>query len=493
MTDMMDVTPRPILAPRTERIESRSIDWVPLIERRGKPWSLFSLWFMSNANVTTLATGMLGAALGATFLTSVLAIVLGVAVGTVFTAFHSAQGPQLGLPQMIQSRAQFGYRGVILICGIVVFSLVGFNMFNQMLGADVMSMTTGTDANWVWYLLQSSLAVLLAIFGYHWIHSTQKWLALLFLLTFGIFSVLALFVVPLDSAQFGFVGFGWPAFLVQFGAAAAYALGWAPYVSDYSRYLPPQTSPTKALVYTYGGVFLGAVWLMALGAFVAAAFSGASPLEGIKNAADQVVPGSGLWLLLAAIPGLISVITVNIYAACMELITMVDSVRPITPTRTIRVAACIVVGASAVVGNLLSTGSFLANFGSFLVVLLYILVPWTSVNLVDYYFVRRGNYAIREIFARDGIYGTWGVRGLVAYLVGIIAMIPFVVTTWYTGFVANAMGGADLALFVGLAASAFTYLALARSIDFAGEAALAAEHKARYGEHAVAFGEAAEF
>ncbi len=91
------------------RIESRSIDWVPLSERTGKPWSLFPLWFMSNANITTLATGMVGASLGASFVTSLLAIVLGVAVGTIFTAFHSAQGPQLGLPQMIQSRAQFGY------------------------------------------------------------------------------------------------------------------------------------------------------------------------------------------------------------------------------------------------------------------------------------------------------------------------------------------------------------------------------------------------
>lgn len=46
---------------------------------------------------------------------------------------------------MIQSRAQFGYRGVILVCAIVVFSLVGFNMFNQMLGADVLAMTTGIE------------------------------------------------------------------------------------------------------------------------------------------------------------------------------------------------------------------------------------------------------------------------------------------------------------------------------------------------------------
>lgn len=492
MDDSTEAIPSAPTAHKGERIESRSIDWVPLTERRGKPWSLFSLWFMSNANVTTLATGMLGAAVGATFLTSTIAILLGVAVGTVFTAFHSAQGPQLGLPQMIQSRAQFGYRGVILICAIVVFSLVGFNMFNQMLGADAITMATGVDANWAWYLAQSVLAVLLAVFGYHWIHSAQQWLTILFLLTFGLFSVLALFVVPLDAAQFGFGDFTLPAFLVQFGAAAAYALGWAPYVSDYSRYLPPQTSPRKALTYTYGGVFVGGSWLMVLGAFVAAAFTRASPLEGVRDAANEIIPGSGLWLLLFALPGLISVITVNIYAAAMELITIADSVRPIKPTRSTRIIASVVIGATALVGNLLSTGSFLDAFGSFLVVLLYILVPWTSVNLVDYYFVRRGNYAIREIFNRRGVYGMWGSRGLIAYTIGLVAMIPFVVTEWYTGPVAEALGGADLALFIGLAASGLSYLVLARSLDLEHEWALALEHKQRYGEHSVAFGEPAK-
>lgn len=489
MTANSEVSAPTTTSKRRERVESRSIDWVPLSERAGKPWSLFSLWFMSNANVTTLATGMLGAALGATFATSVLAIVLGVAVGTVFTAFHSAQGPQLGLPQMIQSRAQFGYRGVILICAVVVFSLVGFNMFNQMLGAEVLSMTTGIEANWLWYLLLSGVALTLAIFGYHWIHAAQKWLTLLFLLTFGVFTVFALIVVPLDPQQLTFANFSWTGFLVQFGGAAAYALGWAPYVSDYSRYLKPQTSPIRALLYTYGGVFVGAGWLMVLGAFVAAVFADASPLEGVRQTADQVLPGSGLWLLVAALPGLISVITVNIYAACMELITMIDSVKSVNPTRKLRIIGCVIIAGAAVTGSLLSTGAFLDNFGSFLVILLYVLVPWTSVNLVDFYFVRRGHYAIREIFNRDGIYGSWGWRGLLAYLIGILAMIPFAVTSWYTGPVANALGGADIALFVGLAASALSYLLIARTIDFEHERAVAAEQQSRYGEQAVTFGD----
>ncbi|MFE4834930.1 purine-cytosine permease family protein [Arthrobacter sp. NPDC056691] len=474
-------------AGQPELVESRSIDWVPLTERRGKSWSLFPLWFMSNANVTTLATGMLGAALGASFLTSLLAICLGVAVGTVFTAFHSAQGPQLGLPQMIQSRAQFGFRGVAVICAIVVFSLVGFNMFNQMLAAQVLTMTTGVDANPLWYFIISGLALVLAIFGYHWIHNTQKWLTLVFLLTFGVFTAATLVFLPLDPAQFSLAGFDWVPFLLQFGAAAAYALGWAPYVSDYSRYLPPETKPGRTLFYTYGGVFVGAVWLMALGAFVAAVFHGASPLEGVRDAADQILPGAGFWLLIAALPGLVSVITINIYAAAMELITIADSVRPVRPTRALRILGCTIIALAAFIGSLLSTGDFLANFGSFLVILLYVLVPWTSVNLVDYYFVRRGHYAIGEIFTPRGIYGTWAWRGMTAYLIGIVAMAPFAVTAWYVGPVAQALGGADLALFAGLAASAIAYLILGRTIDFEAEQRAAEAGRRTTGQEAVQF------
>ncbi len=477
---------------RSAGVEKRSIDWVPLDARGGKAWSLFPLWFMSNANVTTLATGMLGAAMGATLLSSLTATVLGVAIGTVFTAFHSAQGPQLGLPQMIQSRAQFGYRGVILICAIVVFSLVGFNMFNQMLGAEALTVVTGIENDVMWYFLISAVALVLAIFGYHWIHSTQKWLTLLFLATFGVFTVAAIGQIALDPAQLTFGDFTWTSFLVQFGGAAAYALGWAPYVSDYSRYLPPQTSPAKALWFTYGGIFVGATWLMALGALLAAGFVNADPLDAVRQMADQILPGSGPWLLLAAIPALISVITVNIYAASLELITMVDSVRPLRPTRAVRVIACTVIAGSAFIGSALSTGEFLDNFGSFLVILLYVLVPWTSVNLVDYYFVRKGQYAIKEIFRAGGLYGNWGWRGLTAYVIGMVAMVPFAVTVWYTGPVAEALGGADIAIFVGLIASAIAYLILGRGIDLEAERQVALSTlDGESSEEAVTFKQAA--
>ena len=367
-------------------------------------------------------------------------------------------------------------------------SIVGINIFTQLLAGQVLTTTTGVDAGAWWYVLITALALTLAIVGYHWIHRVQKWLTWLFLATFGVFTVVALFVLPLPAADFSLAEMNWPAFLVQFAAAAAYALGWAPYVSDYSRYLPPQTSPSKALFHTASGVIVGAGWLMILGAFVASLFTEADPVEAIGAAADAILPGLGPVLLWSALPALITVITINIYAASIELITVADSFRPVRPTRMTRIVACSLVGLGGLLGAAFSTGEFLDSFGSFLVVLLYVLVPWTSVNLVDYYLVRRGRYAVAEMFRPHGLYGAWGWRGITAYVVGIAAMIPFVVTTWFTGPVATAIGGIDIALFVGLVASAIAYVVLARGLDLDAERRLAREEADAAGIRSVSFG-----
>ena len=58
-------------------VEVRSIDYVPLDERHGKVWSQGPLWFMSNAQIATLAVGTFSAGAGGNLIWSLLAIVLG--------------------------------------------------------------------------------------------------------------------------------------------------------------------------------------------------------------------------------------------------------------------------------------------------------------------------------------------------------------------------------------------------------------------------------
>ncbi len=105
----------------------------------------------------------------------------------------------------------------------------------------------------------------------------------------------------------------------------------------------------------------------------------------------------------------------------------------------------------------------------------YLFIPWTAINLVDYYIVRRGHYAIAEIFNPRGLYGRWGWRGILAYVIGFGAMVPFFSTGLYTGPVADSLGGADISLFIGLPVAGIMYWLFARTIDVAAESALAQE------------------
>ena len=102
--------------------------------------------------------------------------------------------------------------------------------------------------------------------------------------------------------------------------------------------------------------------------------------------------------------------------------------------------------------------------------MLYFLMPWTAVNLVDYFWLRRGSYSILDLFRPDGIYGNWGKRGLIAYAVGFIVSVPFfVIPNVYTGVVATRLGGVDIGWLVGGCVAASAYLLASTRFSSADE------------------------
>ncbi len=146
----MSVETPPVGSARIGGVEVRSIDYVPLNERHGKVWSQGPLWFMSNAQIATLAVGTFSVIGGGNLLWSLIAIIAGALFGTFFMAFHSAQGPQLGLPQMIQSRPQFGYMGALLVWAFAYLQYAGFNIFNTILAGDALHATVhGPSKLWI--------------------------------------------------------------------------------------------------------------------------------------------------------------------------------------------------------------------------------------------------------------------------------------------------------------------------------------------------------
>jgi purine-cytosine permease-like protein len=185
--------------------------------------------------------------------------------------------------------------------------------------------------------------------------------------------------------------------------------------------------------------------------------------------------GWGYIVLLCSFPGIIAVIGMNMYSGALATLTTIDTIKPIKPTLTIRVVALAFVTIAAFVLALTLPGSFLTNFEAYLFIILYFMIPWTAINLVDFFFVRKGNYAIKEIFKPDGMYHRWGWRGLTAYWIAFAAMIPFMSTAVFTGFIASssALGGADISPFIGFPVAAILYWIFTRNLNVADETRVA--------------------
>ncbi|MDT9170991.1 cytosine permease, partial [Escherichia coli] len=76
--------------------------------------------------ITAIVDGALAVVFGADALCAIIGLLIGNVIGGIVMALHSAQGPQLGLPQMISSRAQFGIIGAIIPLVLVVLMYIGF-------------------------------------------------------------------------------------------------------------------------------------------------------------------------------------------------------------------------------------------------------------------------------------------------------------------------------------------------------------------------------
>ena len=448
-------------------VETRSIDYVPLAERHGKVWHLWPIWFMGDAHLATLATGAVGIAGGLDFFWTAMAIIGGGMLGTFFMAFHSSQGPELGLPQMIQSRPQFGYLGALLVWIVALVTYVGFNALNQALAIDTARQFTALSAPFV-VVIFAGVAALIAFAGYDVIHRAQSWLAYLLLAMLAIFTACGLAQANMAALLVPH-HFAINPFLVQFFAAAAYQLAWSIYVSDYSRYLPRTVGVRETFLWTFGGAFVGGAWMMLIGAYAAALFGTENIVGALRQSGDAMFPGFGMVMLITSALGLVTITSLNFYGASLTLLSIVDSVTQIELGKRARLLSLVAVAIVTMSLSLVLGGNAVAQFEQLLAILLYLFTPWTAINLVDFFFVRRGRYSIRAMFDPDGLYGRWNWRGLAAYAAGFAAMIPFFKTHLYTGPVALALGGADISMLIGLPVSAAVYLLACHSLDLKAE------------------------
>lgn len=432
----------------TETLEARTIEHIPVDERHGKASQLFTIWFGSNIMLLTVATGVLATLVfGLPVWSAAIALIVGNLVGGVVMALHAAQGPQMGVPQMLQTRAQFGSYGSLLVVSIVVLMYTAFFASNMVLGGQALASLVGMGETPA-ILLVGVLGVLGAIFGYKVIHAMAGVLSAIagFAL---VVSLVMLFVIKLPSDTFSSGAFTWAGFMSTLSLAALWQIAYAPYVSDYTRYMPKDTGVRAAFWATYAGCVLGSLLPMLLGAVLGAAFPKDDTISAVRDGAG----GFGVFVLAVFALSIAATNAMNLYCGALSSLTIGQTLWPKwRPQASMRVVVSLGLFAISCVIGLLGKDDFLGNFSNLMLLLMCVLIPWTAVNLVDFYLLRHGDYDIDSLFESDGgIYGPFNLPAVGCYVLGILVQVPFLSNTLYTGPIAKAMNGVDISWIVGLA------------------------------------------
>lgn len=447
------------------RLEDSTIQPIPLSERHGTASDLFTVWFGTNFMLLTIVTGGLAVTVFALpFGWALVALTVGNLVGAVFMALHSAQGPTLGVPQMIQTRGQFGSLGSLLVVGIVLVMYVGFLASNLVLGGEALASIAPGMPDTPGIAVVAILSVIAAVFGYDLIHTYAR------ITTYVAGAVLALtfaWIVWVHGLPDDFLSrnrLNVSGFLSTVSTAALWQIAYAPYVSDYSRYMPADTGARSAFWASFWGCSLGSLLPMALGALVGiAAPRGASLVGGLAALTQGIAP----LILVVLSVGVTTANAMNLYCGALSTMTLGQTLVPRwSPGAAARTVISLVIFALSLTGALLGKSSFMVNYTEFILLLLYVLVPWTAINLVDYYLLRHAHYDVESFFRHDGgIYGRVNGVAVGCYALGIAVQLPFIDSPLYKGPIARAMGGVDLSWIAGLAITGPAYYWLSRRLS----------------------------
>ncbi|QBS43530.1 cytosine permease [Nocardia sp. CS682] len=444
-------------------IERRTIEVIPDAERHGTPINQFTLWFGANMQITAIVDGALAVVFGADALWAIVGLLIGNILGGIVMALHSAQGPRLGLPQMISSRAQFGVFGAVLPLLLVIVMYLGFAATGTVLAGQAVNKILHIDNATVGILVFGALTAVVAVTGYRLIHVVGRIATVVGVVGFSYLAV-RLFTEYDVSSYVGVKPFEMATFVLAISLGAGWQLTFGPYVADYSRYLPRSTSDRTTFLGTFAGTVLGSQWSMTFGALVAAVAGKAFLGNQVGFIGDLAGPAVlALLIYLVIVVGKLTVNCLNAYGGFMSILTSVTAFNGQSRTTPFARAAYIV-GFTAV-SMLVAIGAsadFLGNFKNFVLTLLMVFTPWSAINLIDYYLISRERIDIPALYDPDGRYGRWNSTALACYTLGVLAQIPFLAQQLYTGPVTEMLGGADISWIVGIVFTAAIYYPLAR-------------------------------
>ncbi|MGW7043409.1 purine-cytosine permease family protein [Streptomyces avermitilis] len=423
-------------APGDLRVEGHGIEPVPESNRYGGAGRLFTVWFAPNLTMTGVFTGTIGIALGLDFATALAAVVLGTVVGAVPTAYLSTWGSRTGAGQLPLARLAFG-RAVAVPGMLQWLSSVAWDALIGLFGGDALARLCGWPF-WLGVLVMMAGQGALGVLGYEAIHRLQ------IVMTFVLAAAFALIAWRmLDGVHPAATGSAHGAdragaFVLTSTIALSLALSWAPYASDFSRYLPRSTSRPRMFWCTLLGLVVSFVAVQALGLWGASALT-----DQTAAGVDQVLGGGALGafgLLAVALAALCSN-AMNDYSGSLALQTA--GVRLPRP-----VAAALAAGLGFPLVLWMHAADTTARFQNVLLFVGYWIPGFVAIVVVDWIArARTREGAEIDLAAEAGRPRPWWPP-LVAFVAAFAAAVPFMDTSLYVGPVADALHGADLSYYV---------------------------------------------
>lgn len=449
-----------IYGDRVAEIEPFGIEPIAKGERHGNPRHLFGLWFSANAETATWSTGILILALYGTSLRGAIAgIVAGNAIGYALLGLLSTFGPRWGLPQMMQSRVAFGAYGNIAPALLAFLAGIGWFAVNSVLGGYAL----GTLLH-IAYLpalcIMLVIQVVIVVYGYNMIHLFERVTAVVLTGGFVVLGIVTVkgtnWAAPFNShAPFG-QGGETAGIVMAIALSFSYVIGWVPAASDYSRYLPENTNPRAIWWWVFLGGFIPCTILEIMGAAAVTALPKYNLAALQPTAAVTLLLGAGV----AGSLGLITIMLGTLTANCLNLYSGALSALA-AGVRLRRWVAALIIG---LIGGALATLGVHPEqtaelYTNFLLLLAAWASPWAGVVVAQWWMTRAQSADATLAFRLRPPLRI----GILAWLAGILASIPFLDQAWFVGWVARAnpwLG--DVSYEIGIVVAALIMLAASR-------------------------------
>ena len=441
-------------------LEGQGIAPIPEDARYGGVQRMFTVWFTPNMELSGVFAGTLAVVFGLGFQLGVAALVLGTILGSVPVAILCTWGPRTGTGQVPLARMPFG-RAIVLPGTVQWLSSIAWDALVGLFGGEAAQLLFGVPF-WAGAAIVLAVEGVVSIFGYEFVHRLQAWGSAILIVLFAVLTVRIFqhhVTLPHDTVHGGaLLG----AFVLMVTIAISQGISWATYASDYSRYLRKESSRSAIFWLTLGGLTASYVWMGTIG-IAAASLLGNQTAAGVRT----LMGGGtlGVLALIAIAFGAITSNSMNDYTGSLAFQALGARVR-----RPVVAALVAVLAFAAIIW--MHAGNTSGKFTNILLFIGYWIAPFCAIVMIDWHDSKE-RYTpsfLRSALAFRNLGSGWSA--LVAFVLGFGAMVPFMNTSLFTGPVAHALNGADLAFYVGFIVTGLLYLALRKAARRRAESAI---------------------